>query len=90
MWIVMTSPRKNRYANVALVRLTPEYAEAGQRPVMISDGAQGAAEVRHRGYHYVGNTGRSAFHSALARAQADAKRLNNENNEPSYGPDWIS
>lgn len=83
----MTSFPKNGYANVALVRLTPEYADAGQRPVMISDRAQGAAEVRHRGYHYVGNTSRSAFHRALVRAQADAKRFNNE---PSYGPDWIS
>jgi len=81
-WIVMTSKASmpsncmGRYRNVALVKLTIDYAEKNQRPAMISDHAQGVQEVKHYGRHHVGKTKRSAYAIALADAEQEAVRLN--------------
>jgi len=82
MWIVMTSaarmPRSCRgsYRNVALVKITPQYAAEGRRPKIISKRARGVETVEHLGHHNVGKTERCAYCVALAEAQERADRLN--------------
>lgn len=81
-WIVMTSTArmptsvKAPYRNVALVKLTPEYASTGVRPLMISTHARGVLAVEHQGYYHVGRTGRGAFQQALAAAERVAAARN--------------
>lgn len=83
-WIVMTSSAQvhgrarqyGRYRNVALVRLTDDYAAAGKRPTMISQRAQGVVRIIHLGAHSVGTTERCAYRRALADAQARIAALN--------------
>jgi len=81
-WIVMTSRARMpnsvqaRYNNIALVKITEEYAATNQRPKMISTRAQGVEIVRHLGHWHVGKTSRSAFQKAMAAAEAQAIELN--------------
>jgi len=83
-WIVMTSSAKmpsscrGNYRNVALVKLTPEYAAAGLVPKMISTRAKGVEKLSVRGPLNVGKTARAAYQSQLAWAEAEADRLNRE------------
>lgn len=84
MWTVMTScfPNKSswkwqhRRRNVALVKLTDEYAAAGKLPKMISERAHGVATLHHLGDHYVGETDRCVYERVLAAAEHAADRLN--------------
>jgi hypothetical protein len=81
-WIVMTSKAcmpasvRSPYRNVAIVKLTPEYAAADKRPAMISTRARGVAVLKHRGHHFVGRTDRCAYRIALAEAEAEVAILN--------------
>jgi hypothetical protein len=82
MWIVMTSCAnmpasvKSSYRNVALVKVTDEYAQSGKRPKMISMHAKGVVEVRHLGHYHVGKTDRCAYMKAVADAVRVADELN--------------
>ena len=86
MWIVMTSSAsmpascKGRYRNVALVKLTPEFAAneyaAGQHPARIDARAKGVARILHQGAHHVGKTDRGAYQRALAEAERTVITLN--------------
>ena len=88
MWIVMTSSAQMptsvhaRYRNVALVKLTREYAEAGKQPAMISSRARGVERLEHWGHHNVGKMVRSAYAKALAEAQAEVDKRNNGGPKP--------
>jgi len=83
-WIVMTSSahvrgkarRFGRYRNVALVKLTRDYADAGRRPAMISKRAAGVVNLVELGTYSVGTTERCAYRRALAEAEAETRRLN--------------
>ena len=84
MWIVMSScaamPSSchGKYRNVAIVKLTPEYAEKNKLPLMISERARGVEKIIHLGHHNVGKTERGAFQ----RAVAAAKKMAEEYNQP--------
>jgi hypothetical protein len=83
-WIVMTSSARSgtrqwgQYRNVAVVKLTIDFAEKGMRPAMISERAEGVMKVRDLGLHRLGKTPRSAYAKALAYAENLAERLNQE------------
>lgn len=84
MWIVMTSAAhmpnsvRSRYRNVALIKLTAEYARKGLRPAMISSRARGVETLIHYGHHYVGRTDKAAYQRTLAKASAEAQRRNDQ------------
>lgn len=84
MWIVLTSSAKmptsvrSPYRNVALVKLTPEYAAGGLIPRMLSARARGVAAIEHLGHHFVGKTDKAAYQSTLAWAKAKAAERNAE------------
>lgn len=81
-WIVMSSRAKlpsrvqAEYRNVALVKLTDEYASEGKLPKMISTHARGVEAVQHLGHYHVGRTPRGAFQKAMAAAEAQAAEFN--------------
>jgi hypothetical protein len=83
-FVVMTSAahmpasvRGARYRNVAVVRLTDEYARDGLWPKMISNRARGVAYIhRHYGHHFQGISDRCAYRKTLAEAQTEADALN--------------
>ncbi len=83
-WTVLTSSAhmpsscKGNYRNVAVVKLTLDYAEAGKRPATISERAEGIVEVIHLGAHHVGTTPRCAYQRALSDAANRAAELNAE------------
>lgn len=83
-WIVLTSSAsmpvsvRSPYRNVALVKLTPEYAASGELPKMLSARARGVAAIEHLGHHFVGKTERAAYQSTLAWAKAKAAERNEE------------
>lgn len=82
MWIVMSSSAhmpnsvKAPYRNVAIVRITNEYANENKLPKMISTHAKGVVEVKHYGkFHSRGKN--TAFHKAMKEAELEVLRLNN-------------
>jgi hypothetical protein len=81
-WTVMTSSAKmptsvrSPYRNVALVKLTPEYAAADKLPKMLSARARGVEAIEHLGHHFVGKTDKAAYQSTMAWAKAKAAERN--------------
>lgn len=81
-WIVMTSSAhmptsvRSPYRNIALIKLTPEYAAADKLPKMISARARGVKAIEHLGHHFVGKTARAAYQKTLTYAEAIAKSRN--------------
>jgi hypothetical protein len=82
MWIVMSSSAKmpvsirSPYRNVALVKLTPEYAASGELPKMLSARARGVERIEHLGHHFVGKTDSAAYQRTMAQAHLKAVRRN--------------
>ena len=82
MWIVMSSSAHmpqtcwGRYRNVALVKLTPEYAARKLMPRMISPRANGVEQVIRLGKFFVGHTARCAYQVAMKHAQETVRQYN--------------
>ena len=81
-WVVLSSSArmpsscKGNYRNVALVKLTIDFAEAGKRPAILTERADGCIRIIHLGRYHVGGTRRGAFQRAVADAEVRADRLN--------------
>jgi hypothetical protein len=73
---------RSPYRNIALVKLTPEFAAAGLRPAMLSIRARGVEEIEHLGHHFVGKTDKAAYQTTLARAEAIVASRNAPNPSP--------
>ena len=69
-----SSQARGPYRDIAIVKLTPEYAAQGQLPVKISEHARGIEKVIRCGTFYFGKTG--AFPRAYAAAETLAAELN--------------
>lgn len=87
-YIVMTSTGqmpsscRGTYRNVAIVKLTPDYAREGLVPKMISNRAKGVAEITcYWGPLNVGKTAKAAYQSQLAMAEWMAAKWNSEEEE---------
>jgi hypothetical protein len=66
-----------RYGRVAVVELAPAWAEAGDRPLRISERTKGVARiVATWERQHIGRTPRGAFQRAMVEAQEMAERLN--------------
>jgi hypothetical protein len=75
----MPNKVKARYIRVAVIELTPEYAEQGLRPAMISDRAKGVAKIVETWERcHAGRTcgPRTAGGKAIAEATTLAQKLN--------------
>jgi hypothetical protein len=83
-WIVQTSSASmpnscwGIYRNVAVIKLTPEYAAANRRPKMMSLRARGVLDIYHFGHYHVGKTTRCAYQRVLQEAQTLANMLNDD------------
>lgn len=90
MWIVMSSSAHmpqtcwGRYRNVALVKLTPEYAAKKLFPRMISQRANGVEQVIKLGKFFVGDTEKCAYMKAMRQAREMARQYN-ERPQPANG-----
>ena len=80
MWIVMTasahmpSTCRGKYRKVALV----EVKDPADMPSRIDERDRRIVQVRHQGNHHFGKTDRGAYQRALARANAECIKLNEE------------